>query len=352
MKRDAKDFLRDLLDTPSASGFEQPVQQIVRERVKGYCDEVRTDVSGNVIASLNAEAPFRVMLDGHADEIGLLVSHIDDKGFLYFRSLGGVNSALTQGERVTVHSDSGEIPGVIGAKPIHLIDPDQRGKAEKLEKQWIDIGAKDREDAEKAVSIGDSVTFNTKMVELRNGLATSRAMDNRVGVFCVVEALRAVAKKDVRVALYVVSSVQEELGLRGAKLSAFGIEPHAGIAVDVGFASDYPEIDKKMVGETECGKGPCLTRGPSFSRRFCRLIEDVAKRKRLPYQIQAEAPRGGTNAHAMQLNRAGVAAALLSIPNRYMHSPVEVCSLGDLDNAVKLLAAVILEMEPDMDFTP
>ena len=352
MKRDAKDFLRSLLDTPSASGFEQPVQDLVRQRVKDHCDEVRTDVNGNVIASLNSQAPFRLMLDGHADEIGLLISHIDEKGFLYFRSLGGVNAALTQGERVTVHSDSGDVPGVIGAKPIHLIDPGMRGKPEKLEKQWIDIGAKDRKDAEKAVSIGDSVTFNTRMVELRNGLATSRAMDNRVGVFCVVEALRAVEGKEVQVALHVVSSVQEELGLRGAKLSAFGIDPHAGIAVDVGFASDYPDIDKKMVGETECGKGPCLTRGPSFSRRFCRLIEDVAKKKRLPYQVQAEAPRGGTDGHAIQLNRAGVAAALLSIPNRYMHSPAEICALDDLDNAVKLLAAVIQEMKPDMDFTP
>jgi len=352
MKKDSKDFLRALLDTPGVSGFEQPVQEVVRKRLKGQCDGLRTDVNGNVIASLNAKASFRVLLDGHADEIGLMVSHIDDKGFLYFVSVGGVNAALTQGERVVVHGASGDVTGVIGTKPIHLVEPEDRGKAAKLEKQWVDIGAKDRADAEKAVAIGDSITFDTKMADLRNGLATSRAMDNRVGVFCVVEAARRLSGKKLDVALYVVSSVQEELGLRGAKMTAFGIDPHIGIAVDVGFAADYPEIDKKMVGEMALGKGPALTRGPSFNPRLYRYLEKTARKQKIPFQIQAEAPRGGTNAHAFQLNRAGAASALISIPNRYMHSVAEVCSLDDLDNCVELLTHAVLGMDSRMDLTP
>lgn len=352
MKQDAKEFLQKLLDTPSVSGFEQPVQALVRERVKGFCDDVHTDVHGNVIARRNADAPFRFMLDGHADEIGLMVSHIDEKGFLYFLAVGGVNAALTPGERVVVHGEKGDVQGVVGTKPIHLIDPQDRGKPAKIEKQWIDIGAKDRDDALKAVAVGDAVSFNTQMAELRNGLATSRAMDNRVGVFCVVEALRALGTKDVGVALFVVSSVQEELGLRGAKTTAFGIDPHAGIAVDVGFSSDCPEVDKHMVGDVACGKGPILTRGPSLNRALYRHLEKTARSKRIPFQVQAEAPRGGTNAHAMQLNRSGVAAALLSIPNRYMHSNAEICSLRDIDNAVKLLAATVEGMGKGLELAP
>jgi len=353
MRRDAKEFLENLLNTPSVSGFEQRGQALVRERLKGCYDDLRTDVSGNVIASRNTNAALRVLLDGHADEIGLMVNHIEDKGYIYFVPVGGVNATLTEGERVLVHGKSGEIPGVIGTKPIHLIDPSERGKqTAKFQNQWIDIGAKDRKDAEKVVAVGDAVSFDTRMRELRNRLVTCRGMDDRVGVFCIVEAMRRLKNEKLNVALYVVSSVQEELGLRGAKVTAFGIDPHVGIAVDVGFAADYPEMDKKIVGEVSVGKGPVLARGPSFNPVLAKHIESAARKKRISLQYQADPGRGGTNAHAFQLNRAGVAAALISVPNRYMHSPAETVSLDDLDRTVDLLAAAVAAMKSKMDFTP
>ena len=353
MKRDAKKFLEALLNTPSVSGYEQPGQTLVRERLKGFCDDLRTDVNGNVIAVRNASAPLRVLLDGHADEIGLMINHIDDKGYIYVVGVGGVNATLTQGERVVIHNKRGDVPGVIGTKPIHLIDAEERGKMKaKLSQQWIDIGAKDRKDADKAVAIGDYISFNTRMTDLRNSLITSRAMDDRVGVFCVVEAMRRLKARKLNVALYVVSSVQEEVGLKGAKVSAFGIDPHVGIAVDVTFAADCPDVEKKIVGEVAVGKGPVLARGPSFNPVLQKLIESTAKKGRIPHQIAADSGRGGTNAHAFQLVRAGVAAGLISIPSRYIHSPAEIVSLDDLDRTVDLLVAAVLAMKRKMDFTP
>ena len=353
MKRDSKHFLEELLSTPGVSGFEQPVQALVRERLKGCCDDLRTDVNGNVIASRNADAALRVLLDGHVDEIGLMLSHVDEQGFLYFRPVGGVNATLTQGERVIVHNDRGDVAGVIGVKPIHLVDQSDRGKmTAKFEQQWIDIGARDRKDALKAVAIGDCVSFNTRMTELRNNLVSGRGMDDRVGVFCVVEALRRLKEKKLDTALFVCSSVQEELGLKGAKLSAFDIDPHVGIAVDVTFAGDCPDTDKKIVGEIAVGKGPVLGRGPSFNPVLGRLIESAAEKRRIPYQVQADSGRGGTNAHAFQISRAGVAAALISAANRYTHSPAEIVSLDDLERIVDLLAATVLAMKREMDFTP
>jgi endoglucanase len=353
MKTDSKRFLEDLLNTPGVAGFEQPVQAVVRDRLRGACDEARTDVAGNVIAGRNAGAPFRVLLDGHVDEIGLMVNHVDEKGFINFVSVGGVNAALTQGDRVTIHDERGDVPGVIGVKPIHLIDPEDRGKVKaKFEQQWIDIGAKDRKDALRVVAIGDSITFDVKMVELRNGLVSCRGMDDRVGVFCVVEAMRRLKGQKLGLALFVCSSVQEELGLKGARVSAFGIDPHVGIAVDVGFASDFPDVDKKVLGDIALGKGPIIARGPTYNPVLVRLIEATAKKKRIPYQVQADPGRGGTNAAAFQLNRAGAAAGLVSVPNRYMHSCAEVVSLEDLDNVVELLAQTVLAIKPGVSFTP
>ena len=352
MDRKARDFLRRLVESPSPSGFEQPAQNLVRARMKDAADDIRTDVHGNVIGVRNPDAPLRVMLAGHCDEIGLMITHVDEKGYVYFAAIGGIDPCILPGQRVEIHNERGAVPGVIGKKAIHLMEKDEVGKMPKIKECWIDIGARDRKDALKAVAVGDPITICRKFTELRNGLAAARGFDDRVGTWAVVETMRKLRRVKLRCAVYAVSTVQEELGLRGARTSAFGINPHVGIAVDVGFTSDWPGAEKKVTGEVSCGMGPILHRGANINPVLARLMEKTARRKRIPFQMQAE-PRGtGTDANVMQINRAGAAASLVSIPNRYTHTPVEVVSLKDLDNTVALLAATVAELKPGMDFTP
>lgn len=352
MKKESVDFLRELVGTPSPSGFESRIQAIIAKRIGTYCDEVRTDVHGNVIGAINPTAPLRVMLAGHCDEIGLMITHIDSRGFIYVAQVGGIDASVMDGQRVRIHAENGAVVGVIGRKPIHLMEPDERGKPFKLHELWIDIGAKNRKDAEKVVAVGDYVTVDVGMIELRHDLVAARGFDDRAGAFVVCETLRRLAGRDLKVAVFGVATVQEEIGLRGARTSAFGVDPHVGIAVDVGFASDFPGSDPKRIGECQLGKGPVLHRGPNINPVLGRMLETVAKKKKIPFQMTAEPSATGTDANAMQVNRAGAAAALLSVPNRYMHTPVEVISLDDLDNASRLLAEFILGLAPDATFIP
>ncbi len=352
MDRSALEFLKKLAETPSPSGFEQPAARIIRERMKGFADEVRTDVNGNVIGIVNGDAPLRVMLAGHCDEIGLMITHIDEKGYVYFAAIGGIDPAVLPGQMVEIHAEKRLVPGVIGRKAIHLMEPEERGKPSKIHEYWIDIGAKDKKDADKAVAVGDPITVSRRFLELRNNIVAGRGFDDRVGAWTVVETLRRMKKARPKVGVFAVTSVQEELGLRGAKTAAFGITPHVGIAVDVGFASDYPEINKKLVGDVALGRGPILHRGANINPVLASLMEKTGRRKKIPFQIQAEPRATGTDANVMQMNGAGAATALLSIPNRYMHTPVELVSLDDLDKAVELLVATLGELKPGMDFTP
>ena len=353
MKRDARQFLRKLVESASPSGFEQPAQELVRARLKGQVDELRTDVHGNVIAVKNPDAALRVMLAGHCDEIGLMITHVDDNGYIFFAAIGGVDPAVLAGQAVEIHSAKAPVQGVIGRKPIHLMKPDERTKPDlKLEQFWIDIGAKDRKDALKVVAIGDPITICRRFTELRNGLVAARGFDDRVGAWTVVEVMRRLGRVKFNCAVYGVSTVQEEVGLRGARTATFGIDPHVGIAIDVGFTSDYPDGDKKVTGEIAIGKGPILHRGPNINPRLAALMEKTAKRKRIAFQMQAEPRATGTDANAMQIARAGAATGLVSIPNRYMHTPVEVVALKDLDAAVNLIAATIAELKPGTNLTP
>ena len=353
MNADARDFLRKLVESPSPSGFEQPAQKLVRARLHGRVDEIRADLHGNVIAVKNPGAPFRIMLAGHCDEIGLMITHIDDKGYLFFAAIGGIDPVVLAGQRVEIHNRRGSVQGVIGRKPIHLMKPEEREKP-KLEMKhfWIDIGANSRKDADKAVAIGDPVLICRKFTPLRNGLAAARGFDDRVGAWTVVEVMRRLTRKKLPVGVYGVSTVQEELGLRGAKTAAFGIDPQVGIAVDVGFTSDYPDGEPKIVGDIRLGKGPILHRGPNINPRLAALMEKAAGKKRIPFQMQAEPRATGTDANAMQVSRAGTATALVSIPNRYMHTPVEVVALKDLDTAVNLIVATIEALRPATNLVP
>lgn len=352
MKSKSYDFLKTLVSQPSPSGFEVPAQNVVRRRMQMFADKVSTDVHGNVTGVLNAKAPRTVMLAGHVDEIGLMLTHVDDKGFLSFAAIGGWDPAVLVSQRVSVVSARGPVRGVIGRKAIHLMEPSERGKEIKMEDLWIDIGAKDRKDALKAVAVGDPVVIEPDFLELRNGLVSSRAFDDRVGAWVVTEVLGALAGRKLKVAVYAVSTVQEEIGLRGAITSAFNIKPDAGIAVDVGFSSDYPAGMPKKTGEISLGKGPILHVGPNINPVLGKMLCDVARKKGIRYQMQAEPRATGTDANAMQLVRGGSAAALVSIPNRYMHSSVEMVSLKDLEAAVALIAETILSMSGKESFIP
>ena len=353
MRKDFIELLEKLMAVPSPSGFEQPAQRVVREWIAPYADDVQTDLHGNVIAIKNPEGYPRVMLAGHCDQIGLMVQSITAEGFLNFAAIGGIDAAVVPGLKVYVHSSIGKvITGVIGRKAIHLMTAEERSKPQlELRNFWIDIGAKDKKEAEKMVDIGDPVTFELGLEKLSKDLVVAAGFDDKVGSFVVMEALRLLSDKKLNCAVYAVSTVQEEIGLRGARTSAYGVDPQIGIAVDVTHATDYPGADKSR-GECDMGKGPVIARGANINPVLGKMLVDVAKAKKIPYQIEPAPGGTGTDANAMQISRAGVATALVSIPNRYMHTPVEVVSLKDLDNAAKLLAETLLGIGPKTDFTP
>lgn len=353
MDKAAKKFLEQILETPSPSGYEQPVQEIVRKYAKSFADDVKTDLHGNVIACGNPKGALRVMLAGHADQIGLIVSHINECGYIYTNTIGGWDPQQLVGQRMTIHTAKGPIPAVISRKAIHLLDQDERKIVVKHKDMWLDIGAKNGEEATSVVDIGDPVTLELRYQEMRNNLANSPGMDDKVGLWVAMEALRRATKRGgLKVALYAVSTVQEEIGLRGAITSAFGIDPHVGIAIDVTHATDCPTIDKTQEGDVKLCGGPVIYRGPNMSPVVVNRLRLAAEKGEIICQWAASGRGTGTDANAIQITRAGVAAGLVSIPNRYMHSAVEMISLDDIDRAADLLAEFALGIEEDADFTP
>lgn len=352
MQKSSFDFLKRLVDTPSPSGYEQRAQRVFRDRVAAYTKEIRTDVLGNVYATLNPGGSPRIMLAGHVDEIGFQVRYINDDGMLYFGSVGGHDTLITVGQRVTVHTTSGPVTGVLGRTAIHLLDPEERKKMPALDDLWIDIGAKDKADAESVVAIGDCVTYQHELQRLRGDLCVARGFDDKMGVFIVAEALRLLTGKKLKAAVIGVSTVQEEVGLRGARTSAYDTDPQIGIATDVGHAVDYPGGDKKKVGDIRLGKGPMITRGANINPAVFDLFVKTAKELKLPYQIEAAPGGTGTDANVIQLNRAGVATGLISVPLRYMHTPNEIMNLNDIENAARLIAGFCERVTVKMNWTP
>jgi len=352
MNLQSKEFLKKIFTTPSTTGFESPVQEIVREYVKPFADTIKTDVHGNVIAARNPDAPIRVMLAGHCDQIGLIVNYIDDQGFIYVLTVGGWDIQNLVGIRVKIWTANGPVDGVIGKKAIHLMDEDERTKVPKIKDLWVDIGAKDKAEAENVVAVGDPITVELEYRELQNNFIAAPATDDKAGVWTVMEALRRIDAKRLKVGVFAVSTVQEEIGLRGSKTSSFGIDPHIGIATDVTHAADTPTVEKKTCGDVVLGNGPVLTKGPNITVKLVNDLVSVAKTNSIPVQIIAEGRATGTDANSIQVNRSGVATALLSIPNRYMHSPVEVISLNDIDYAADLFARYCESIDNDVSYIP
>jgi putative aminopeptidase FrvX len=350
-------FLKDLTEAPSPSGFEQPAAKVFRDYVSPHADEVSTNVMGSVHALLKGtgtgktKAP-SVMLAGHIDEVGMMVNYITPEGFIAFKAIGGVDAAVLPGMRVDVHTKGSTLRGVMGRLPIHLIEDDQRKTVTKIEKLFIDLGLP-AERVKALVRIGDPITYGVGFELFGDGMAVARAFDDKMGAYICARVLEEVKKAGgARGDLIAAATVQEEIGLRGGRTSAYGVDPDVGIALEVGHATDYPDVDKRNHGEATCGKGPIIARGANINPVVFELLLAAADKAKVAYQIGAE-PRGtGTDANAIQLSRGGKAAALVSVPLRYMHTPTEVLALSDIEDCVKLLSRFVLDLDPATDFTP
>jgi putative aminopeptidase FrvX len=349
----SKKFLKTILETPSPSGYEQQIQRVVRGYAEEFADEVRTDLHGNVVVSCNPKAELRVMFAGHCDQIGLIVTYIDDNGFIYTNPIGGWDPQQLIGQRMTIHAADGPIPAVIARKAIHLLEQEERKQVVKQKELWLDIGAKDQAEAAKLVRVGDGVTLQLGYQEMRNGLANSPGMDNKTGLWVCIEAARRAQKQGgLKVGVHAVSTVQEEIGLRGARTAAYGVDPTVGIAVDVTHATDCPSIDKTQESDIKIGGGPVVYRGPNINPVVFSRLEEAGDKADLPMQWGALGRGASNDGNALQLTRAGVATGIVSIPNRYMHSAVEVIALDDIDKTADLLAEFVLGLDADTDFTP
>jgi endoglucanase len=339
--RDASlQFLQQLVNTPSPVGHELRGLQVWLDYVRPYAEETFWDAYGNCVAVLNKGGSPRLMLAAHADEIALTVHYIDDQGFLYVRRLGGVDPVVSVAQRVVVHNRRGPVKGVIGSVPPHLLKDEGDRKPPKIHELFIDIGAANRREAERRVSIGDPVTLEDQFEILHGQLAVARAFDNRIGTFAVAEALRFLRESGARLQAEVcaVANVQEEVGLFGARQIAYSLQPDLAIVVDVTHATDYPLINKTKHGDVRLGKGPTLTHGGCNHPLLVQRLETLARKARIPIQHEAMSNTSGTDTDAIFWTRGGIPSALVSLPNRYMHSPVEVIHLGDLEAIPRLLA--------------
>jgi endoglucanase len=349
------DFLKHLLDTPSPSGFEAAAARVWREEAVSIADHVSADVSGNSVAVLNPEGSPRVMLAGHIDEIGVMITHIDDEGFLYFEGIGGWDPQVLVAQRVVLLTKAGAVRGVIGRKPIHLIKGDDKEKASKITDLWIDIGAGKKDAAlAKGVRVGDPGVIDQKLIELDDDLIVSRSIDNRIGAFVVLEALRLLADDRPQAQVAAVATAQEEIGYSGggARTCAYRLNPQVALVVDVTFATDSPDIEKKELGDHRIGGGPVLTRGSAAHPLVFERLVEIAERENIPYTISASPRFTSTDADAIYLSREGVPTGIVAVPNRYMHSPNELVSRKDLDAAARLIAAFCRDLTPDVDFVP
>lgn len=345
-------FLKRLLDTPGPSGFESAPARVWRDEARPFA-QVSGDVAGNSIAVVNPDGAPTIMLAGHIDEIGLIITYIDDDGFLFVSGIGGWDPQVLVGQRIRILGGDGDVFGVVGKKPIHLIKQEDRKKASRMTDLWVDIGAASREEAEQRVSVGDAGVIDARALDFPNGRIVSRSIDDRIGAFVVLEALRRYADWPGSARVVAVATTQEEIAYHGggALVGATRVNPQMAIVVDVTHATDYPGAEKKEQGDHEIGGGPVLTRGSIVSPVAFALLRDTARRLEIPFTVNAAGRESWTDADAIHVAREGIATALLSIPNRYMHSPNEMVSLQDLDRAATLIAEACRAVTRDTDFT-
>jgi endoglucanase len=340
-------FLENLINTPSPSGHETRGQRVWLDYAAQYADETFTDAYGNAVAVLNKGGSPRLMLAGHADEIAMSVNYINKEGFIYVRRVGGVDPAITKAQRVIIHSRNGPVKGVVGNVAPHLTKQEKEHKAPEIHELFIDIGVASKKDAEKLIRIGDPITLDQKFELLRNDLAIARAFDNRIGTFAVAEALRLLqpSVKKLKAEVCAVSNIMEEVGLFGARQIAYSLKPDVALVVDVTHATDYPTVNQQQHGEVKIGQGPSLTHGGCNHAEVVARLEAVAEAEKIKLQHEAMSATSGTDTDAIFWTRGGIPSGLISLPNRYMHSPVEIVNLKDLEQIPKLLAAFALSLK-------
>jgi putative aminopeptidase FrvX len=344
-------FLTRLLETPGPSGEEKFVGRIWREEAATFADEVRVDVSGNSIALLK-NGKLNVLLTAHIDEIGIMVSHIDEQGFLYFLEIGLWDPYVLVGQRVRLLGKDKDVIGVIGRKPAHLLkDEDKKGEIS-LGDLWIDIGAKSRSEALDYLSVGTVGVMDAPVYHLPNDRLVSRGVDNRVGVFAILEILRNLAASRCEATIAAVATSQEEILQAGAQTAAFGLDPQVAIIVDMTYATDHPQSDLKRDGDVRIGAGPVLSRGSANHPILYDMLVEIAERKGIHYSLQVTPSKTSTDADSIYMSRAGVATVLVSIPCRYMHSPNELFQLSDVEGTIELITTLIRSLSPEMDFLP
>lgn len=349
-------FLTRLLDTPGPSGFEEAPSRVWREEAATFADEVTHDIRGNSYARLRpagggADAP-RVLLVGHIDEIGFQIIGIDKDGFLWFDPIGGWDHEVVVGQRVRIRSRNGDVIGVIGKKAAHLLTAEDREKPTKIKDMWIDIGAADRAAAELRVEVGDPVVIDANLVKLTDDLYASRSMDNRVGAFVALMALKKLAENRPAVDVYAVASATEETDFGGASVAAHRLPALVAIAIDLTHPTDHPEGDKKREVEVRMGGGAVLARGTTVNEKVARGLQDAARRLGINPPVQATAAATWTDADPIVKAATGTATGLVSIPSRYLHSPNEVISLSDVEQAIAIVAEYVSSITPESDFRP
>jgi endoglucanase len=352
MREASLNFLKTLVNTPSPTGHETRGQRVWLDYAKQFSDETFSDAYGNCVAVLNKGGGPRIMLAAHADEIAMAVNYIDDNGFIYVQKMGGIDAAITKAQRIFIHTRGGAVKGVVGNVAPHLTSKDGDAKPPKIHDLFIDIGVSNRKEAEKIVRIGDPITLADEFDILRGDLAVARAFDNRIGTFAVAETLRLLKESKIKInaEVYAVSNVQEEVGLLGARQIAYSLKPDIALVVDVTHATDYPTVSKTQHGDTRIGSGPTITHGGCNHLEVVKRLEEVAAKKKIPLQHEAMSNTSGTDTDVIFWTRGGIASALISLPNRYMHSPVEVVSLKDLELIPQLLAAFVQSLKKGEEF--
>ncbi|WP_435333149.1 M20/M25/M40 family metallo-hydrolase [Haloarchaeobius sp. TZWWS8] len=343
------EFLEELLETPSPSGYETRGQRVWIDYVERFADEVRTDDYGNAVATYRGvdDGP-TIAFAGHADEIGYAVRRIDDDGFVHLAGIGGVDRTVSQGQHVTIHTADGPVQGVVGQTATHLRDGDEDAEPPAIEKQTVDIGAADGEEARRAVEVGDPITFSTTVERLLGSRVAGRALDNQVGTWAAAEGLRRAADSGVHATVHAVSTVQEELGTWGAEMVGNQLDLDAAIVVDVTHTGDYPGAKTEKVGDISLGAGPVVSRGSANHPVLAQAVRKAAADADIDVQLQVDASHTGTDARAFFVAQGGTPTLNLGVPNRYMHTPVEVVDTGDVDAVADLLAA-FAEQASDYD---
>lgn len=353
MTADNKGFLRKILSLASPTGGEQELQRYLHEWATPFADRIEADMLGNMAVVINPDAKLRVMLAGHCDRIGFIVMEITEQGYLRVDPLGGIDEATVLGAHVVIRSKKGDVPGIFGKVSTHIQTKEEKERVPLMDEVWIDIGAKDKEAAEKLVAVGDYAVYENHVTELSGSRIASPALDNMTGLYAIMQTAKNCAERGIDVALYAVSTVQEEIGSRGAEVAGNAIKPHIAIAVDTTLAIDTPGQPKiRTTPQLSLGDGPSIMRGPNAHPIVTRLFIDAAKNANIPYQLEVNAQEASNDAKSMQVADSGCAAGSIGIPLRNMHTQVEVVDMDDVENTVRLLTEFVCSLKEDQDLLP